>query len=91
VLNERRHWVAVVSQRRPEVRITMTYPLLESSRRVAFLVTGHNKAAILRAVHVSGSQAPAARIRPLGELFWFVDRAAADAEAPARRTGSQSP
>jgi 6-phosphogluconolactonase len=91
VLEERERWVAVVSHGRPEIRITMTYPVIESSRRVAFLVTGHDKAAILRAVRAGGSQAPAARIRPVGELFWFVDRAAADAEPAARRTAAQSP
>jgi 6-phosphogluconolactonase len=91
VLEERERWVAVVSHGRPEIRITMTYPVIESSRRVAFLVTGHDKAAILRAVRAGGSQAPAARIRPVGELFWFVDRAAADAEPAARRTAPQSP
>jgi 6-phosphogluconolactonase len=77
VLEERERWVAVVSHGRPEVRITMTYPAIESSRRVAFLVTGREKAAILRAIRAGGSQVPAARVRPVGELFWFVDRAAA--------------
>jgi 6-phosphogluconolactonase len=77
VLEERERWVAVVSHGRPEIRITMTYPAIESSRRVAFLVTGREKAAILRAIRAGGSQVPAARVRPVGELFWFVDRAAA--------------
>jgi 6-phosphogluconolactonase len=77
VLNERRHWVAAVSHGRPEVRITMTYPMLESSRRVAFVIAGKEKAAIFKAIHAGGSQVPAARVRPVGELFWFVDRAAA--------------
>jgi 6-phosphogluconolactonase len=77
VLEERERWVAVVSHGRPEIRITMTYPVIESSRRVAFLVTGREKAAILRAIRAGDSQVPAARVRPVGELFWFVDRAAA--------------
>jgi 6-phosphogluconolactonase len=77
VLAERERWVAVVAHGRPEVRITLTYPVVESSRRVAFLVTGREKAAILRAVRAGDSQAPAARVRPIGELVWFVDRAAA--------------
>jgi 6-phosphogluconolactonase len=77
VLNERKHWVAAVSHGRPEVRITMTYPAIESSRRVAFLVAGAEKAAIFSAIRTGDSQVPAARVRPVGELFWFVDRAAA--------------
>jgi 6-phosphogluconolactonase len=77
VLQEGKRWVSIVSHGRPEIRITMTYPVIESSRRVAFLVAGSEKAAILREIHNGDSQAPAARVRPLGELFWFVDRAAA--------------
>ena len=76
-LDDRKRWVAAVAHGRPEVRITMTYPALESSRRVAFLVAGEEKAAIFTAIRKGGSQVPAARIRPVGELFWFVDRAAA--------------
>jgi 6-phosphogluconolactonase len=77
VLNERDRWVAAVSQGRPEVRITMTYPVIESSRRVAFLVAGREKAEIFSAIRTGNSQVPAARVRPVGELFWFVDQAAA--------------
>src|SRR5260221_14051443 len=40
VLEERKRWVAAVAHGRPEARITMTYPAIESSRRVAFLVAG---------------------------------------------------
>lgn len=77
VLDERQRWVAAVSHGRPEIRITITYPVIESSRRVAFLVAGPEKAAIMRAIRAGGSEVPAARVRPVGELFWFVDRAAA--------------
>jgi 6-phosphogluconolactonase len=77
VLQERKHWVAAVSHGRPEVRITMTYPVIESSRQVAFLVTGREKAAIFSAIRTGEGQAPAARVNPIGELIWFVDRAAA--------------
>jgi 6-phosphogluconolactonase len=77
VLEERRRWVAAVSHGRPEVRITMTYPAIESSRRVAFLVAGAGKASIFKTIRAGGSQVPAARVKPVGELIWFVDRAAA--------------
>ena len=77
VLNERKRWVAVVSRGRPEVRITMTYPVIESSRRIAFLVAGEEKATIFSAIRAGNSQVPAARLHSLGELFWFVDQAAA--------------
>jgi 6-phosphogluconolactonase len=76
VLQERKHWVAAVSHGRPEVRITMTYPVIESSRHVAFLVAGKEKAAIFSSIRRGAGQAPAARVNPIGELIWFVDRAA---------------
>jgi 6-phosphogluconolactonase len=79
VLEERKRWAVAVAHGRPETRITLTYPVIESSRRVAFLVAGREKAPILRTIRAGGSQVPAARVRPLGELVWFVDRAAAEA------------
>jgi len=77
LLDERKRWVGAVAHGRPEVRITLTYPAIESSRHVAFLMEGTAKAAMLREIHAGGSQLPAARVRPLGELIWFADRAAA--------------
>jgi 6-phosphogluconolactonase len=88
VLKERARWVAAVSHGRPEVRITLTYPVIDSSRRVAFLVTGEEKAAIFSAIRAGNSQAPAARVRPIGDLVWFVDRAAAGEENLPRRAGA---
>jgi 6-phosphogluconolactonase len=32
---------------------------------------------MLGAIRTGGSQLPAARVRPVGELTWFADRAAA--------------
>ena len=90
VLNERSHWVAAVSHGRPEVRITMTYPVIESSRHVAFLVAGEEKAEIFSAIRAGNSQVPAARVRPVGALFWFVDQAAVGREQVSRRTGARA-
>jgi len=90
VLGERKRWVAAVSHGRPEVRITMTYPVIESSRRVAFLVAGKEKAAIFGAIRAGNSRVPAARVQPIGELFWYVDRAAAGEEQAPPRTGARS-
>jgi len=77
VLDERTRWVMAVSHGRPEVRITMTYPAIDSSRSVAFLVVGREKAAILNVIRGGDSALPAARVRPVGDLIWFVDKAAA--------------
>jgi 6-phosphogluconolactonase len=83
VLNERKRWVAAVPHGRPEVRITLTYPAIDSSRRVAFLVAGEEKAAIFGAIRSGNSDVPAARVRPVGELIWFADQAAAGGEQTA--------
>jgi 6-phosphogluconolactonase len=89
VLEERESWVAAVAHGRPEIRITMTYPAIESSRRVAFLVAGKEKAEIFSAIRAGDSDVPAARVRPVGELFWFVDRTVAGERRMPRRAGSR--
>jgi len=91
VLNERARWVVAVSHGRPEVRITMTYPVIESSRRVAFLVAGKEKATIFNMIREGGSRVPAAQVRPVGELLWFVDRAAAGEEPVVGQPSARSP
>lgn len=77
VLEERALWVAAVRHGRPEVRITLTYPVIASSRQVAFLISGAAKAPAFRAIRAGTSQVPAARVTSVGDLVWYVDRAAA--------------
>ncbi|HEU0156601.1 MAG TPA: 6-phosphogluconolactonase [Stellaceae bacterium] len=79
ILEERQRWAAEIVGARPETRITLTYPVLESSRHTAFLVAGTDKREIL-ARALAGDQAlPAARLKPQGDLVWFVDAAARSA------------
>lgn len=75
-LEERARWVVAVEGVKPEPRITLTYPPLESSREAAFLVTGAGKRDIVRRVR-AGADLPAARLHPVGRLRWFLDREAA--------------
>src|ERR1700730_3018939 len=76
VLDERRRWVAEVVGTKPEARITLTYPALETSRHTAFLVAGSDKREMLARALVGDRALPAARVRPAGTLTWFVDAAA---------------
>ncbi len=77
VLDERTRWVAEVGHGRPEVRITLTYPAIDASALIVFLVSGAAKRAILADVVSGRSSVPAARLRPVGRLLFLSDRAAA--------------
>ncbi len=76
VLEERERWVAAVVGPKP-ARITLTYPALESSRHVAFLVAGKEKREIFSRFQRGEHTLPAARVRPTGTLHLFADAAAA--------------
>jgi ribulose-phosphate 3-epimerase len=88
-------WVAGTPPGRlppPVDRVTLTYPVLNAARQVAFLVAGQGKASVVRAV-IEGEKGdcpplcdplcdwrryPAAGIRPTdGTLTWLLDEAAA--------------
>jgi 6-phosphogluconolactonase len=62
-------------------RITFTLPVLNAAQCIAFLISGTDKAAALRAVLQSdapGEQYPSKLVHPTdGRLIWLVDRAAA--------------
>ena len=77
VLEERARWVADVSQGRPEARISLTYPALESSRDIAFLVVGAEKKPMLAHVRGGADDVPAGRLRTGATVHWFADKAAA--------------
>ena len=76
-LDERRRWSVAVTKGRPEVRITLTYPPIESSLVTAFIVTGSEKAHAVRAVRACDESLPGGRLHPQGETVWLLDRAAA--------------
>ena len=62
-------------------RITLTLPALNAGRRIAFLVSGTDKAAVLHEVLEGNAPAekyPSKLVRPEdGKVIWFIDRAAA--------------
>jgi 6-phosphogluconolactonase len=78
-VEEQHRWVIEVPEPglNPQVpRVTLTYPALNSSRSAAFVAAGADKTVMMRRV-LSGERAlPSARISPVGELVWFIDRAA---------------
>ncbi len=76
-LEERRRWViANFAPAQDAWRMTLTFPVLNAGRRVLFVVTGADKADVLREIRAGGSDYPAARVD--GEqVEWVVDAAAA--------------
>jgi len=85
-LEERENFVVAVKGGDPYVnRLTMTLPVLNRARQIVFLVSGKEKAEILRTV-LGDNQArlPAQKIHALGgELTWILDKEAASL-LPAR-------
>jgi len=77
VLDERARWVAPVMKGRSEPRITLTYPALESSGCVVFLVAGADKRDAVRRARAGDESLPAGRLHPQHEMIWFLDSAAA--------------
>jgi 6-phosphogluconolactonase len=76
-LDEETRWAVAVIGAKAEARITLTYPALDSSRDAVFLVTGKSKREPVARARSGDRRLPAARIRPVGRLHWFTDRAAA--------------
>ena len=83
-LDERSRW-SVVTERDGELRISLTYPVLESSRYAAFLVEGTAKSAILPRMLAGDPALPAGRFSPMGALCVFADGSAAAKLATTRR------
>lgn len=81
-LREKVAWVTSISGVKAEPRISMTYPVLEASRIILFLVAGADKHAILTQVLAHEPWLPASRLAPLLQTHWYVDSAAAHAPAP---------
>lgn len=82
VIHEIKAWVAAYYLAPQEMyRITLTAPVVNRARKVAFLTFGSNKANALQQVlkgERNVDQYPSQIIQPAsGELHWFVDEAAA--------------
>lgn len=88
-LRETQKWVTFndgESVASPRPRMTMTFPLINSARRIAVLVTGESKHAMLQRVAVSSDSPdalftlPITGVRPIhddAQVVWYLDDAAA--------------
>jgi 6-phosphogluconolactonase len=77
VLHETKHLVAAPwVERLKTYRITMTLPLLNNGASVVFLVSGKEKAEIVKEVLEGPTRYPAQFVEPSGELIWMLDQEA---------------
>ena len=79
VLNETECLVAApYVEKFKSYRITMTLPLLNNGSSIVFLVSGAEKAEIVKAVLQGENKYPAQAVNPTqGELIWMLDKDAA--------------
>jgi 6-phosphogluconolactonase len=75
VLQERERWVAAVPAGRDTQRVTLTYPALQSSALILFLVAGAAKRDAL--AQARAGALPAGALKPGGAVIWLADAAAA--------------
>lgn len=59
-------------------RVTMTLPLLNNGASIVFLVSGAEKAEIVKEIFEGENKYPAQKVKPTnGELIWMLDKEAA--------------
>src|SRR5262249_14436522 len=75
-LGERDAWVTSIIGAKPEPRVSLTYPALESSREILFIVSGASRREILARVLANDEALPAARLSTRGTIRIFADQAA---------------
>ncbi|KXV32582.1 6-phosphogluconolactonase [Gluconobacter thailandicus] len=77
VLQEKTAWVGTaVPKTAPHERITLTYPAIESSALVVFLVTGASKVEMLKRLREGDKSLPSANVTSEGRIVILADRAA---------------
>ena len=81
LLNEKEKLVAAIkdSPKPPAQRITLTLPVLNNAKAVAFVSTGEGKKEMIKNILKDQNESfPATRVSPKdGELFWIIDKPAA--------------
>ena len=76
-LREHEKWTAAVIGAKPEPRLTLTYPALNSTAVAAFVAVGAGKRDMVQRVRAGDGALPASGIKPVGEIIWFLDHASA--------------
>ncbi len=69
--------LTAVGSKSGEPRLTLTFPVINQSHRVVFLVAGASKAEIVKEVLTTEPHLPSQQVQPQGSLLWFLDKGAA--------------
>src|SRR5262245_66667459 len=80
--------VAVTNPYQGRRRMTLTFPIINRSRRVLWLVTGHEKAGTLVRLRDSDPSIPASRVRQ-DQALVLADRAAAEQLSASEKLETQ--
>jgi 6-phosphogluconolactonase len=91
-LDEWEKWVAAVKGGNPDVsRLTMTFPVLNHARQIVFLVSGKEKALVIKALfEETDSPLPVRGVRPVsGQLIWLMDQEASSLLSRERLIGER--
>ncbi len=79
LLTDKKNWVQNIFVKEKNMeRISFTIPFINRAKNVAFLVSGANKAAIVKKLFSkAGKTLPAAMVQAKQNTFWFLDEASA--------------
>lgn len=74
-------WTVAVVGVKDEARVSLTLPALESAQTVVFMVAGAEKRQAVARARAHDPDVPSGRVRPQGDLLWYLDEAAAGGAA----------
>jgi 6-phosphogluconolactonase len=79
LITDKKNWVKNIwVQEKQMDRISFTLPFINRAKNIVFLISGKNKAAIIKKIFPkSGAALPAAMVTAKENTFWFLDEAAA--------------
>jgi 6-phosphogluconolactonase len=79
LITDKKNWVKNIwVQEKQMDRISFTLPFINRAKNIVFLISGKNKAAIIKKIFSkSGAALPAAMVKATKNTFWFLDEAAA--------------
>ena len=78
LITDKKNWVkSVWVQEKQMDRLSFTLPFINKAKNIVFLISGENKAAIIKKIFSkSGAALPAAMVKAKENTFWFLDEAA---------------